>query len=241
VLGAVPRFCITLFWISSAAVVTSADSILTAIGKLQAQQSATASISTTGGSTTLSSAQYGCPATLVMPVNGVWTVANRTTGAFTLTVKTASGTGIAVAQAQTQEVIADGTNVVIASTDFATTGFTAAVKAAVPGVSLTMGWGGGALVTAGTYVFTATAPFGFTITSMDASVGSVGSTGITANVRIAGTSVTGLSAASITSSTKTNFAATGANTVTAGQQIDVVLTLTGAPAGAYLCLNGTRT
>src|SRR5258708_7138320 len=83
--------------------------------------------------------------------HGVWTVANRTTGAFTPTVKTASGT------------------------------------------------------------------------------------------RIAGTPVAGLSAASIPPSTKPNFAETGANTVTAGQLIDVVLTLTGARAGAYLCLNGTRT
>jgi hypothetical protein len=94
-----------------------------------AATTAAASISTTGGSTTLTAAQYGNPillvtgtltsnATLVVPNNGAWTVANRTTGAFTLTVKTSAGTGIVIDQGTNNEVIADGTNVVQSTTDF---------------------------------------------------------------------------------------------------------------------------
>jgi hypothetical protein len=41
-----------------------------------------------------------------------WTVSNNTTGAFTLTVKTSAGTGVAVTQASTVRLVADGTNVV---------------------------------------------------------------------------------------------------------------------------------
>lgn len=44
-------------------------------------------------------------------------VENSTTGAYTLTVKTASGSGVIVNQGKTQELICDGTNVVISSTD----------------------------------------------------------------------------------------------------------------------------
>jgi hypothetical protein len=45
-------------------------------------------------------------------------VANRTTGAFTLTVKTAAGTGVTIDQGYSQEVVADGTNAVVAVSDF---------------------------------------------------------------------------------------------------------------------------
>ncbi|HEX7906751.1 MAG TPA: hypothetical protein VF534_01480 [Paraburkholderia sp.] len=45
-------------------------------------------------------------------------VENLTSGAFTLTVKTAAGTGIAVTQGKTQEVFCDGTNVLLSSSDF---------------------------------------------------------------------------------------------------------------------------
>ena len=44
-------------------------------------------------------------------------VENNTTGAFTLTVKTSAGTGILVTQGHTQELICDGTNVLLASND----------------------------------------------------------------------------------------------------------------------------
>lgn len=45
-------------------------------------------------------------------------VANRTTGAFTVTVKTAAGTGIVVAQNTNETLFCDGTNVLSAQTDF---------------------------------------------------------------------------------------------------------------------------
>jgi hypothetical protein len=83
-------------------------------------------VSTTGGSTTLTAAQYGgmmivvsgtlaSAATLVVPNNGFWSVRNTTTGAFTVTVKTSAGTGIIVDQGSTLEILADGTNVIVAS------------------------------------------------------------------------------------------------------------------------------
>ena len=94
-----------------------------------AATSGVGSVTTTGGSTTLSAAQYAVPvilvtgaltsaATLVLPNTGIWMVSNRTTGAFTLTVKTAAGTGVAIDQGYSQEVVADGTNVVVTVSDF---------------------------------------------------------------------------------------------------------------------------
>jgi hypothetical protein len=46
-----------------------------------------------------------------------WIVYNNTSGAFTLTVKTTSGTGVAVTQGKRALLYADGTNVVLALTD----------------------------------------------------------------------------------------------------------------------------
>lgn len=47
-----------------------------------------------------------------------WVVDNRTTGAFTLTVKTPSGTGVVVAQGKRMAIACDGTNVIRADDDF---------------------------------------------------------------------------------------------------------------------------
>lgn len=47
----------------------------------------------------------------------VWVVVNGTAGAFTLTVKTSAGTGIAVTQGKVAILICDGTNVAVAFTD----------------------------------------------------------------------------------------------------------------------------
>ncbi len=63
-----------------------------------------------------------------------WIVQNSTTGAYTLTVKTASGTGVAVAQGKIRSVWCDGTNVLASLTDFpsvALTGSPTAPTAAV--------------------------------------------------------------------------------------------------------------
>ncbi len=83
-----------------------------------------ATVHTTGGATTLSAPQYGVPiviatgtltspATFVMPNNGVWDVANRTSGNYPLLVATAAGTGVYVPQGGSLKLAADGTNVVI--------------------------------------------------------------------------------------------------------------------------------
>jgi hypothetical protein len=51
-----------------------------------------------------------------------WTVSNNTTGAFTLTVKTAAGTGIAVTQGKAADLLSDGTNVILGNNDAAAIG-----------------------------------------------------------------------------------------------------------------------
>jgi hypothetical protein len=51
-----------------------------------------------------------------------WCVTNNTTGAFTLTVKTAAGTGIAVTQGKSADLVADGTNVILGNNDAAAIG-----------------------------------------------------------------------------------------------------------------------
>ncbi|MEX3764452.1 gp53-like domain-containing protein [Paraburkholderia phenoliruptrix] len=63
-----------------------------------------------------------------------WIVENLTTGAYTLTVKTAAGTGIAVTQGKTQEVFCDGTNVLLASNDFVNVTLTGTATAPTPSV-----------------------------------------------------------------------------------------------------------
>lgn len=84
--------------------------------------------STSGGTAALTQAQASMPvmlvtgtltsnAVIVVPNAGVYTVANRTTGAFTVTVKTAAGTGVVVTQGLSNFLVADGTNVMVADTD----------------------------------------------------------------------------------------------------------------------------
>ncbi len=80
-------------------------------------------IATTGGTTTLSDDQNARPlldftgtlasnATIVVATRKKWwLVRNRTSGAFTLTVKTAAGTGIAVTQGRGAILYCDGVNV----------------------------------------------------------------------------------------------------------------------------------
>jgi len=82
------------------------------------------------GTYTLSAAEYAKVAikftgiltgnrTIVVPdaVRDYW-ISNATTGAFTLTVKTLAGTGVAVTQGKAATLYSDGTNVVSADTDY---------------------------------------------------------------------------------------------------------------------------
>lgn len=54
---------------------------------------------------------------IVPALDRQWTIFNNTTGAFTLTVKTPSGTGIAVAQTKRAILYCDSTNVVRVTAD----------------------------------------------------------------------------------------------------------------------------
>lgn len=54
---------------------------------------------------------------LIVPNNGEYIIFNNTTGGFVLTVKTAAGTGIAVAATKRALLYADGTNVVRITAD----------------------------------------------------------------------------------------------------------------------------
>lgn len=86
----------------------------------------------TNANVTLSAAQYSKPVitlsgTLTGNVQIVfpallkrWLVVNNTTGAFTVTCKTASGTGVAVAQGSAQDIWGDGTNINAVSGPLAT-------------------------------------------------------------------------------------------------------------------------
>lgn len=56
-------------------------------------------------------------------------VENLTSGAYTLTVKTAAGTGVAVTQGKTQELFCDGTNVLLSSSDFVNVALTGTATA----------------------------------------------------------------------------------------------------------------
>lgn len=91
--------------------------------------SAQTTIVTEGGTTTLVVSQYAAAviivsgaltanAIIVVPNNGVWIVANRSSGAWSVTVTTSGGSGVAIDQGTAAQLVADGTNVVFADTDF---------------------------------------------------------------------------------------------------------------------------
>lgn len=62
-----------------------------------------------------------------------WVVVNGTTGAYTLTLKTAAGTGVAVTQGLTSQTFTDGVNVYSARTDFQSVALTGAPTAPTAG------------------------------------------------------------------------------------------------------------
>lgn len=127
-------------------------------------------------------------------------------------------------------VVSGGTGANTTAAARTTLGLTAA--------SVLIQWTGGTVVGNGTYYFTIFAPFAGTINSMDYLIGT-GS--FTANVQVAGVSVTGLGAVAVSSATQANLAATAANTFTAGQVISLVVTAaTGTATNAALNLRITR-
>lgn len=156
--------------------------------------------------------------------SGEWIVFNNTSGAFTLTFITASGTGVLLSQGFKNMAYTDGTNM-----------FYSVNSGAVVSVQ----WTGGTIVTNGTYYFTIYAPYAGTILSMDYFTQT--STSFVANVQIAGSSVTSLSAVTVNSATQANTAASGANVFAVGQVISVVITsATSSPTAAVLSLRLTK-
>lgn len=106
----------------------------------------TTAVTMTNANVTLTPAQYGNPiititGTLLANVNlilpaivGTWIVSNNTTGAYTITAKTQSGTGVVVPQSWLGAIQGDGTNVYSRVADFSSTDTT-------KGVSLVYGAG----------------------------------------------------------------------------------------------------
>lgn len=86
-----------------------------------------AAVTMTGSNVTLTALQYGKPIivisglltanlNLIFPsIAGEWTVINNTTGAYSITCKTAAGTGVVVNSAQA--IVGDGTNIYSAVND----------------------------------------------------------------------------------------------------------------------------
>lgn len=99
--------------------------------------------------------------------------------------------------------------------------------------------GNGTVLLAGTFFFTIAAPFPFLVDSM---TWRAGTGSFTANVKIGATSITGLSAVNVNSSTPTTTAASAANAVAEGDVVSVVVTSpTSSPTDCVLQLNFTRT
>jgi hypothetical protein len=63
----------------------------------------------------ISGALTGARSLILPAVVGQWIIQNNTTGAFTLTVKTAAGTGVVATQGQSTYLYGDGTNIYFAS------------------------------------------------------------------------------------------------------------------------------
>lgn len=105
------------------------DQLLTAI---QAMQRGKAMVNVAGGATvTLTAAQYNLPIliltgaltaniNLIFPaISGAWIVRNQTTGNFTVTCKTQSGSGVVVSQGFSNALFGDGDNLYAEQTDWA--------------------------------------------------------------------------------------------------------------------------
>jgi hypothetical protein len=85
-----------------------------------------------GGNVVLTSDQWGCAVIIltgalpgntnvIFPARGdIWLVVNRTTGSAKTTCKTASGSGVTVAQGRSKAIFCDGTNVGSSETDLST-------------------------------------------------------------------------------------------------------------------------
>ena len=105
------------------------------------------------------------------------------------------------------------------------------------GTSVTISWGGGAPVTPGPYVVTASAPYQFSLQTLTANVGSNGGY-FTATVEADGTAIPGLTNIVINSATDQTFTASPPNTVPMAGNLTVIISdVNGQPSNAYLTFN----
>ena len=113
---------------------TGASTAAGALSNLSAAPYGVVTVPITGGTVTLTSAQYlssvliftgtlTSNANIVVPNTGNWTVINRTSGAFGVTIQTSGGVGIGCSQGYSLGLVADGSNVVISGTDAFSSGF----------------------------------------------------------------------------------------------------------------------
>jgi hypothetical protein len=72
------------------------------------------------GVITLTGALTGNISVILPTQTGAWTVSNQSSGAYSITLKTASGTGVVVAQGYNTEIYGDGTNILLAKSDYIT-------------------------------------------------------------------------------------------------------------------------
>jgi hypothetical protein len=109
------------------------------------------------------------------------------------------------------------------------------------GISL-LTWSNNVTVAAGTYITTLSWPWNSgTINSVTYATGGSATPSFTGTVAIGGTSITGCTTVSVASSTKATTACTGANAVTAGQEITVVIaSVNGTPNEAAFQINYTH-
>lgn len=126
--------------------ISKTDQLSTAINTLLRGR---ATVNVAGGaSVVLTAAQYTMPILIltgaltaninvIFPTTGAWIVRNATTGAFSVTCKTAAGTGVVVSQGFSNAVWADGTSIFAEQSDWANINLTGVSTAptAAPGTN----------------------------------------------------------------------------------------------------------
>lgn len=107
------------------------DTSIATTAFVQASVNGTVSVSIAGAATTtLTQAVYGVAiikltgavtankAVVFPSISGHWQVVNNSTGAFTVTLKTAAGSGVVISAGMSTNIYCDGTNVTLQQTDF---------------------------------------------------------------------------------------------------------------------------
>lgn len=211
-------------------------------------------ISVTTADVTLSAAQARCNAfattgtltgnrSVIVPDGPQrFVVTNGCSGAFTLTVKTASGTGVVIAAGATNEVISDGTNVV------AVTGAAAAVGNPTESFVIAASDETTALA-AGTAKLTFRMPYAFTLGAVRASLTTAQASGsiFTVDINESGTSVLSTKLTIDNTEKTSTTAATAAVISDASIADDAEITIDidqigdGTAKGLKVVLIGTRT